>query len=75
MVMLTKVGAVTARAEEPLAFPNVAVIMVLPILRPVAIPKSPTVAAVVLSELQVAVVVRSLVLWSEYVPVAVNCSF
>ena len=57
--------------------PDIAVILVVPALTPLASPFEPAallmVATAVLVELQVTVVVRFCVELSEYVPVAVNC--
>jgi len=52
--------------------PDLAVMLVVPAATPVAKPAELMVAATVLEETQVAVLVRSAVLLSLYVPVAVN---
>ena len=53
--------------------PAVAVIVVVPAVRPVASPLVFIVATAVLDELQLTCVVTSWVVPSEKVPVAVNC--
>src|SRR6185369_13706118 len=72
-----KVAGVTVRVVEPEISPDVAVMVVVPAAREVAVPFVPAAllmaALVVSEELQVTVVVRSCVLPSEKVPVAVNC--
>jgi len=71
----TKEGTVTL--AQPLALPEVAVIAAVPIATPLAIPRLPgelpTVATAGLEESQVATVVKSLVLPSLNVPMALNC--
>src|SRR5207253_2111344 len=62
---------------EPVTKPDVALIVVVPMLAPVARPLLPaallTVATFALDEAHVTVAVRSCVEPSVYVPVAVNC--
>lgn len=71
--MLVTSGALTVSVEEPFEFPYAAVIIVFPAACVLTVPNTPTVATLVLNELQFAIVVTSSVLWSEYVAVAVNC--
>jgi hypothetical protein len=72
----TSVAGVTVRVDEPEMPPDVAVIAVVPGASDAARPLDPAVllivAAEVFVELQVTVVVRSWVVLSENVPVAVN---
>jgi hypothetical protein len=69
---LSAVGTVTEVCPlTPLL--SVAIMFALPAATAVANPEAETVAADVLSEVQVEVAVRSLVLESLYVPVALNC--
>jgi hypothetical protein len=69
-----KTAAVTVNVAVPLILPEVAVIVAVPALMPFASPVwKPTVAVVVLDEVQFAVVVRFCVEPSLKVPVAVNC--
>lgn len=69
----TNEAAATARVVLPLMEPDVAVIVVLPIVLAVASPPAPIEATELVVELQVAVVVKSCVEPSVKVPVAVNC--
>src|SRR6185369_11757426 len=70
-------GGKTVRTVEPEMAPDVAMMVVVPAARAVALPFVPAallmVALVASEELQVTAVVRSCVLLSEKVPVAVNC--
>src|SRR5512140_1283954 len=72
MLMVARIG-VTARDRDPLTVPIVATIFTVPLATAVTIPPAATVAMPVALEDHVAWVVRSLVLESLYVPVAVNC--
>ena len=65
--------AATAKFVEPLIEPEVAEIVVLPVLAPVASPPLVIVAAAVFVEPHVTELVRFCVLLSLEVPVAVNC--
>jgi hypothetical protein len=67
-------AAVTVNVAEPVAVPEVAVIVVLPGITLVASPLL-TVAIVAAEDVQVAVLVRFCVVPLLYVPVAVNCCF
>jgi hypothetical protein len=73
----TSVAGVTVRAVEPETLPDVAVIVVDPAATEVARPLEPAAlliaATPVLDELQVTDAVRSCVVLSENVPVAVKC--
>jgi hypothetical protein len=72
--MLTTVGAATVNVAGADVFPAaVAVMFVLPVATAVAKPLAAIVATLVLDEVHVAELVRSFVLLSEYIPVAVNC--
>ena len=64
---------VAVRVVEPLTERTVALIVVVPAVKLEASPLESTLATPVLDEFQVAVPVRSCVLLSLYVPVAVNC--
>jgi hypothetical protein len=64
---------VTVSTVEPLIDPEVASIVVLPVLTPVARPALLTVATAVLLEVHVTEFVRFCWLPSLYAPVAVNC--
>jgi hypothetical protein len=66
-------GEFTFKAVEPFTDPDVAVIVVIPVVIVVASPELLIVATAVLDEDQVAVLERSCVLLSLKVPVAVNC--
>jgi hypothetical protein len=68
------VAPVTVSAVDPLIVPEVAVIVVVPAVAPVANPPLPMAATEVADEVQIDVVVRFLVVPLLYVPVAVNCS-
>ena len=68
-----KAAAVTLRVVLPLMPEYEAVMVVEPAVFVVAMPVFETVAALVFDELQVADLVRSLLLPSLYLPVAVNC--
>ena len=72
MVIDTMVAAVTVRSVDPLTAPDAAVIVALPMATVFANPEA-TVAVDCVSDDQVAVEVRSCVLPSVNVPVAVNC--
>jgi hypothetical protein len=69
----TNDATATVSAVFPLMEPDVAVIVVLPIVLAVASPPAAIEATELVVELQVAVVVRSCVDPSVKVPVAVNC--
>ena len=69
----TRAALVTVRVEVPLMPESVAVMVVDPGALLVAIPTLEMVAALVFDELQVEELVRSLLVWSLYVPVALNC--
>jgi hypothetical protein len=72
--MLTTVGAVTVNVAGADVLPAaVAVMFVLPVATAVANPLPEIVATLVVAEAHVAELVRSFVLLSEYIPVAVNC--
>ncbi len=71
--MDTSVAGVTVNASDPEMFPEVAVTVVEPAAAAVAKPELLIGATAVLDELQTTVVVRSCVVLSENVPVAVNC--
>jgi hypothetical protein len=72
--MLTTVGAVTVNVAGADVFPAaVAVMFELPVATAVANPLAAMVATLVLDDAHVAELVRSFVLLSEYIPVAVNC--
>jgi hypothetical protein len=77
--MDTRMAGVTVSVVVPLILPDVAVIVADPVATEVASPLDPpallTVATPVSDELQVADAVKSWVVLSEYVPVAVNCCF
>ena len=65
-------GDCTVTVDEPLTVPDVAVIVTCPAPTAVITPLASTVARLWLDEAHVAVCVRSFVLPSLYVPVAVN---
>src|SRR6202022_2626806 len=67
-------GAVTVSVAVPCTVPETALIVVGPCPRVVAAPVALIVATVVADELHVAVPVKSAVLPSPVVPVAVHCS-
>ena len=69
----TRVGCRTFRVAEAVMEPEVAVIVALPTPAPEARPAFPIVATAVADELQFTALVRSCVLPSLYVPVALNC--
>ena len=69
----TSDGAVTVSVAVPCTVPEAAVIVVGPGVRVVAPPVALIVATLVAEELHVAVAVKSAVVKSPYVPVAVNC--
>jgi hypothetical protein len=71
--METSVAAVTVSVVAPLTPPEAAVIADVPAVFVVARPPLEMVATPAVPEVQVAVVVRSLVELSLYVPIAVNC--
>jgi hypothetical protein len=77
-VMETSVAEVTVSVVDPDILPDVALIVVEPAVADVAKPLEPAVllmaATPAVDEFQVTAVVRSCVVLSEYVPVAVNCS-
>lgn len=66
-------GAMTVRAVEPLTEPEVAVMVVVPSAALDARPVLLMGATVAIEEVQAAVLLRSLVVPSLYVPVALNC--
>ena len=70
----TSAAAVTVSVVVPEIVPEVALIVVEPVLAALARPAVVIVATVTLEELQVAVLVKFCVVLSLYVPVAVNCS-
>ena len=70
----TSVAAVTVRVVEPVMPTETALMVLVPVPTPVANPPAAIVATVVVTELQVAVLVKFCVELSENVPVAVNCS-
>ena len=75
--MDTRVAAFTVRPVEPDTPPDAAVIVVDPAATAVANPLEPAallMVAVPFEEVQVTVLVKSCVVLSEKVPVAVNCS-
>src|SRR5437667_7578752 len=74
-VMATSAAALTVNVVAPLVLPEVALIVVVPWVRLVAKPVMLMVATPVGLELQVTEFVRSCVLLSLNVPVAVNCCF
>jgi hypothetical protein len=69
----TKAAAVTVRLVEPTIEPEVALMVVVPTLALVAPPVALMVATLTVAEAHVTVLVRSWVLPSLNVPVAVNC--
>ena len=69
----TSVAAVTVNWVEPVAVPEVALMLAEPTLTPCANPVALIVAIETVSDDQVAVPVRSCLLLSVNVPVAVNC--
>ena len=77
IAMDTRVPGVTVRVVDAEMFLNAAVIVVEPTAREMACPWEPAVllidATPVLEELQVVCAVRSCVVLSENVPMAVNC--
>ena len=72
MAMDWSVDGITVRIVAPETFPDTAEIVVVPAAIAVAVPALLMVATDCADELQVTDVVRSRVLLSEYVPVAVN---
>jgi len=70
---VTRDGCPTFSVAEFVVVPELAVMVALPTPAPVANPVLATVATAAEEELQLAVPVRSCVLLSLYVPVAVNC--
>src|SRR5271169_264584 len=75
--MAFNVAAVTVSTVEPVWPDSAAEMVVAPTVAPVASPLEPVavemVATAGVAELQVTWAVMSCVVWSEYVPVAVNC--
>ena len=73
----TSDAVVTVRIVEPVTLPDVAVMDAVPdamvVTSPESLPRLPTVAIVVSEELQVADFVKSFILLSVNVPVAINC--
>ena len=73
----TSSAAVTVRSVIPETLPSVAMIVVVPLATELADPSLPAALLIVavpgLLELQVTAAVRSCVVLSENVPVAVNC--
>jgi hypothetical protein len=67
------VAAVTVTVAVPTTVPLVAVMALLPAARPDTNPVPDTVAAAGVADAQVTVPERSLLVLSEYVPVATNC--
>jgi hypothetical protein len=72
--MDTRVGPATVSEVLPLNAPNIAVIVVEPLLIPVANPDPLIVAKPVGDEIHATVLVKFWVLPSVYVPIAVNCT-
>ena len=72
-VVMTTSGACTARVVLPLTAETVAEMVVVPVEMPEASPVWSIVATAGIEEVHVAWPLRSRVLPSEYVPVAVNC--
>ena|SRR5208283_3145534 len=70
----TSVAGVTVRRVEPEMLPDVALIVVEPAASAETFPLESTVATDTADELHATDAVRSLVLLSEKIPVAVNCS-
>ena len=68
----TSAAAVTFKGVLPLTDPDLAVMVVAPTAAPVATPVAPMVATLLAEDVQFAEDVRSWVLPSEYVPVALN---
>lgn len=66
-------GAFTVNVVELVTVPRVAEMLVVPAARPAAIPDGSMVATPVAEDAQVTSAVRSRLLPSLYVPVAVNC--
>src|SRR5438309_2553872 len=75
MAIDTNAAAVTVRTLEPVTVPEVALIVVVPIPVLVARPALSTVAVEVMADDHATVALRSWVLPSVNVPVAVNCCF
>jgi hypothetical protein len=73
MVMEVNVGGATVKVVDPLTEPDVAEMLLVPSVREVRYPALVMVATVVVAEAQVALLVKSCVVPSESVPVAVNC--
>jgi len=73
MAIDTNAAAVTVRTLEPVTVPEVALIVVVPIPVLVARPALSTVAVEVMADDHATVALRSWVLPSVNVPVAVNC--
>ena len=71
--MEERVAVVTVSVMLPEMGPEIAAMVVEPALAPVARPVLLTVATMGLDEFQVTCVVKSRLVPSEYVPVAVNC--
>ena len=69
----TSAGAVTISDVDPEMPASVAVMTVLPSESVVARPVGAIVAADVVADIHVTLLVRSRVEWSVYVPVAANC--
>jgi hypothetical protein len=73
----TRIAGVTVRAVEPEILPDVALIVVDPVATVVALPLEPATLLIAatdtVDELQVTDAVRSWVVLSEKIPVAVNC--
>lgn len=65
----------TVRFADPVTFPSFALMVQEPVAFAVTIPPAAIAATLVRDELQVAVLVRSFVLPSLYVPMAVICCF
>ncbi len=71
----TSAAALTVRLAVPLIEPEVAVMVVAPSATLLANPAAVMVAILLAEEPHVTEDVMSFVLWSEYLPVAVNCCF
>jgi hypothetical protein len=72
IVIETRLAAFTFRSVEPLIAPSTAWMVVSPRFRAVASPTAVIEATAVLEELQVTLFEMSVVVPSEYVPIAVN---
>ena len=73
MAIETSIAGVTVSSVEPATDPDIALMLAVPVPTPLESPVLLIVATETVSDDHVAVVVRSCVLPSLYVPVAVNC--